>query len=118
MNAATPPSAGPSAPPTTPARARAGDDLTAWGVVCGAFLGAAVLYLPLMWLLSRLARVVLGPDSAAGWWVVALAPFVLGLLALALPAWRRRGAGFVLGLGLGLMAAQALVWWWLATTLP
>lgn len=71
------------------------DPLTGAAVVGGVVVGlvvSAVATFALSWLLA---------DLTVGFWAAVALPPLVGLVLLLVPRWRRAGAGFVLGLGVG-----------------
>lgn len=93
------------------------DGITTAGVVWGLLLGVPaglVLQMILGWVLS--------PLSVRGPWLDHLASFspvpavVIASAVVLVPRLREWGAGFLLGLALGLVTEGLLLWWWLSNT--
>jgi hypothetical protein len=74
----------------------ASDPPTTGAVVAG--VGAGVLASVV---LALVVTAVVPSGSTWGMWAAVLVPPLLGLVLLLVPRWRRVGAGFVLGLGIG-----------------
>ena len=106
---------------TTPrprlARTSSAGTLTTSGLVWGFLLG-----LPAGLVLQIALSAVLGPLGERWGWVEQIAFFSpLPALAIAavvvlVPRLREWGAGFAVGLALGMATEGLLLWWWLSTT--
>ena len=71
-----------------------------WLVLLGVVVGLVVaVVLPLLVLQNMLGSSQASDGVAL--WFAAFGPAILGLVVLLVPAWRRAGAGFVMGLAVG-----------------
>ena len=86
--------------PTTDTPRFQPDPPSGWAVFFGVLAGLLVGFVFPLILMNPLDR-IFGGLPTVGFWLVALFPGILGVVVLLVPAWRRAGAGFVLGLAIG-----------------
>lgn len=103
-------------PGPRPARTSSAGTITTTGLVWGFLLGLPA------GLVLQIALSALGPLGERWGWVEQVTFFsplpalaVVGVVVL-VPRLREWGAGFAVGLALGMATEGLLLWWWLSTT--